>query len=248
MDSVFAIAMYYLAPAALVLLVGGFAYKIARVVTLPMARPRIPKGKKLFFRFVNFVVGFIKAILLPLYINAVKGPISFVGSFLLFHLCTIALLLLFGPHMIAALASTCPPLLAFLNSLKIPLPHVVTQAALTDFTFWGPLDAILNADTLAVLGFTGLCMIIGYKAYYLATKTIKCNVGDYIALALVFLAFITGYGAAHKLMPYEGALAWHIVFTSLLILYIPYSKFSHPIYDYWIGKIVKGIKMSRKEG
>ncbi|RLE50842.1 MAG: hypothetical protein DRJ33_06990 [Candidatus Methanomethylicota archaeon] len=248
MDSVFTIAMYYLAPAALMLLIGGFAYKIARVITLPMARPQIPKGRKLFFRFIDFVVGFIKAILLPLYINAVKGPISFIGSFLLFHLCTIALLLLFGPHMIAALSTTFPWLLNFLSSLKIPLPHVVTQAALTDLTLWGPLDMLLNADMLAVLGFTGLCMIIGYKIYYLATKTVKCNLGDYIALALVFLAFITGYGAAHKLMLYEEALAWHIVFTSLIILYIPFSKFSHPIYDYWVGKIVKGIKMSRKEG
>ena len=100
------------------------------------------------------------------------------------------------------------------------------------FGFWSPWKILANLGGLALL--TGLFLMISDR-FGDTEHTSKGTYFDWTLISVLFIVTLTGFitEVLHyvRLEPHRHiAYFSHLVFISALILYLPYSKFSHIIY------------------
>lgn len=167
------------------------------------------------------------------------------ASIFLFHLPLLALIFLLPAHQVVYFG-----IFSFLR--PIFKPFAITQQSTESFiksrSIWGPLGVILNGDVLTFLVLAGSFMILGVRFAKHVLGEFKSDIGDYFALFLVITLVTFGYLAVHSQGTglYETYLALHILVASFLIAYIPFSKFLHFVWTYWINLLVAFYRKYKK--
>ncbi len=230
-------------PAALIIFVMGFFYQVIQYFIIPgPPRPhapgrKVPLSKKILMPFIKWI-GTFKFIMK---VNPLHG---FMAIFVM-HIPLIAIILLFPPHQ-AVIFHYFP----FLEPILAPLaiPQNITDAFIAQKTIWGPLEIILNADLLAILIIFSSSTVFALRLVKHFTGEFKSTIGDYFALILVLILVIFGYLAvhAHGTSLYEFYLALHILTASFLIAYIPFSKFFHFVWSYWLNLAIMIYHRARR--
>lgn len=229
-------------PISLVLFVFGTVYRIIKIFTVPWSKGSNMPSKKIsiFKRILIPVKKWIGVLLETLRTD----PIHAIGAFL-FHLPLFAILFLFAPHQ-----SVIFGLFPFVAPILKPFAMMqqLTEALITDGTFWGPLDIIVNGDVMAILTTIGVIILLTNRTVKHALKKLVSDAGDYIALFFMLLILVSGYFATHSqgAVWYETMLVIHILSVAILIIYTPFSKFFHYIFFYWFNMLVYLIHKERR--
>ena len=237
------LAINVIFPLSLVIFIFGFFYNVIQYFIIPGAPRAYSPPRK---------ISVIKKLLMPVikWLSTFKfiikkNPLHGFTAIFMFHLPLLAVMLLFPPHQ-AVIFSILPFLRVILEPFAIP--QQPTETFFTNRTIWGPLEVIVNADVLALITIFSIMIIMGLRIVKHATGEFASTVGDYFALIITLLILVFGYLAthAHGTPYYETYLAAHIISASFLIAYVPFSKFFHFVWSYWVNLIVLAYHRMRK--
>jgi nitrate reductase gamma subunit len=205
--------------AALLVFVGGMAYRLVNVIGLGWSKDRVPvKGSKA----GGVVKSFLKGILIWPFIPWVKNtfkrnPLTYIGGGL-FHLGLFAVIILGTPHMLV-----WKSLLGFGWS-TLPLPIV---------------------DWLAAAAIVAMLVLLINRLVHPVLKLIS-GPAEYFAWLLVFLPMVTGYMMTHHLwFQYEVLFSLHMLAVDVLLIWIPLSRISHFIF-YFFARAIHGQEFGKR--
>ena len=204
---------------ALIVFVGGMAYRLMRVLFLGWSRDKVPsKGSKL----KGVLTTYLKGILIWPFIPWVKNTFSkkpvmyFAGG--LFHLGLFAIIFFGTPHMLVWKS------LVGLSWATIPMPIIDWLAAVTIIAMVALLVNRFVDPVLKLL--TGFAEVLNWL--------------------LVFLPMITGYMMSHHLFsPYEMLFSWHMLAVDVMLIWIPFSRISHFMF-YFFSRTIHGAQFGKR--
>jgi hypothetical protein len=204
---------------ALIIFVGGLAYRIVRVVLLGWSRDRVPsRGSKA----VGVVKTYLKGILIWPFIPWVKR--TFRGNALtyiaggIFHLSLFAVIFFGTPHMLVwkSLVGTGWP--------TAPSPLV---------------------DWLAGIGIAALLVLLINRLSHPVLKLISGH-RIWLNWAFVFLPMVTGFMMTHHVIfRYEVLFSLHMFFVDVLLIWIPLSQIPHFVF-YFFSRTFHGAQAGKR--
>jgi len=231
--------------AALAFTFGAF-YRLSRYVLFWRKMPKLRARNR---GVVARVVGLVDTFMHPIVEGFRGNPVDASAGLLALHLLGVIPLLFLMDHHIAAFDNILPKLgplrYGLLKPLSVPLSltdavlHV--QKGLPLHTIWGPLVVVLNGDVLAVMTLVGAGFKVGLWFVERAKGLRSKRLGDLAALLLVIAIALTGFLAAHHVLPetsgYRTVLGLHILLAETLLALMPFTRFWHFVFDYWFGKL-----------
>ena len=204
---------------ALVVFIGGLAYRLVRVLTLGWSRDRVPSmGSKVAGVGTSFAKGIIAWPFVPWVRKTFPGnAVTFVAGGL-FHLGLFVIIILGTAHMLV-----WKSLLGF-GWPTLPLPIVDWLAAVTIAAM---VALIVNRFTNPVIR-------------QLSGPAEAAN------WLVVFLPMVTGYMTTHHLFfRYEMLFSLHVLSVGLLLIWIPFSRISHFAF-YFISRAIHGAQFGKR--
>jgi nitrate reductase gamma subunit len=218
-DEVLRFARGPLFKVALIVFIGGMAYRLMRVLLLGWGRDRVPAmGSKA----AGVVKSYLKGILIWPFIPWVKGtfrrnPLIYVAGGL-FHLGLFVVIFLGTAHMLV-----WKSLLGF-GWPTLPLPIV---------------------DWLAAVTIVAMVILFINRLINPVLKLIT-GPAEWINLLLVFLPMLTGYLMTHHVLsPYEMLFSLHMLAVDVLLIWIPFSRISHFIF-YFFARTIHGVEFGKR--
>ena len=162
------------------------------------------------------------------------------------------------------------PLIELLSRLayRLSIPGAPIAAALKH-SLWGPLGVVLCADVLTILAVGAVVYKLIDHVAKACRGIINIRPGDIAMLLLLLAVLLTGFTALHlpdtvsftkTLTPYLAietvgvnsiqrlGLGLHVLFAEILVMALPFSKFSHILYGYWYGKLHEVYDAYAKRG
>jgi hypothetical protein len=205
--------------AALLVFVGGMAYRLVRVLMLGWSKDHVPtRGSKA----IGVVKSYLKAILVWPFIPWVKrtygrNPIIYLAGGL-FHISLFAVILFGTAHMLV-----WKSLLGF-GWPTLPLPIV---------------------DWLAAAGIVAMLALIIYRATHPLMKMLT-GPAEVLNWLFVFLPMVTGYIMTHHLwFRYEVLFSIHMIAVDVLLIWMPFSRISHFMF-YFFSKAIHGADFGKR--
>ena len=204
---------------ALLVFVGGMAYRLVRVLLLGWKRDKVPgKGSKLGGVVVSYLKAFIIWPFIPWTKNTfTRNPITYLAGGL-FHLGLFVVVILGTAHMLV-----WKSLLGF-GWPTLPLPIVDWLAAAT------------------------LVAMIALGINRLINPVLKLLTGpaEWLNLLVVFLPMVSGYCLTHHLFfRYEVLFSLHMLAVNVLLIWVPFSRISHFMF-YFFSRTIHGAQFGKR--
>jgi hypothetical protein len=258
----YSLAVYVIFPAAIVVFVTGFAYKIARLLLALRKKKWVASRERT--GVINLILGAINVYIYPPLYAMFKNRKNIILGLAAVHLIgLIPLIFLLGQH-IAFYAYYFPPY-KILWPLSIPLsPATGSMPVLEELSaaatsgqqhsLWGPLTIILNGDVLAAIALAAIGIKIGEKTYGLIRHGHRPS--DLLMLIHLALILVTGVLAAHheyflsstSIVSYRIILGAHITLAGLFLALIPFTKYWHFVFGMFFGKFVEWVDRTWMRG
>lgn len=204
---------------ALLVFVGGMAYRLLRILLLGWSRDKVPsRGSKLLGVFKSYLKGLLALPFIP-WVQRTFAPnaLTYVAGGL-FHLSLAAVVFFATPHMLV-----WKSLLGF-GWPTLPFP--VT-------------------DWLAAVGIAALVMLLINRLTHPVLRLITKG-PLWLNWALVFLPFVTGYTMTHHLwLRYEVLFSLHMIAVDALLIWIPFSRISHFLF-YFFSRTFHGAQAGKR--
>jgi hypothetical protein len=204
---------------ALLVFVGGMAYRLVRILLLGWSRDKVPgRGSKV----TGVVKTYLKGLLVLPFIPWVKrtftpNALTYVAGGL-FHLSLLLVVVFATPHMLV-----WKSLLGF-GWPTLPFP--VT-------------------DWFAAIGIIALVALLVDRLTHPVLKLIT-RAPLWWNWALVFLPFVTGYMMTHHLgFRYEVLFSLHMITVDVLLIWIPFSRISHFLF-YFFSRTFHGAQAGKR--
>lgn len=204
---------------ALLIFIGGMAYRLIRILLLGWSRDRVPnRGSKA----VGVVKSYLKGLLVLPFIPWVKRTFSpnaltyIAGG--LFHLSLLAVVI-FGT------------------------PHMLVWKRLLGFG-WPTLPFPLT-DGLAAAGIAALIILMINRLTHPVLRLLTKG-PLWLNWAFTFLPFLTGYMMTHHLVfRYEVLFSLHMITVDVLLIWIPFSRISHFLF-YFFSRTFHGAQAGKR--
>jgi hypothetical protein len=204
---------------ALLVFVGGMAYRLIRILLLGWSRDKVPgRGSKI----TGVVKTYLKGLLVLPFIPWVKrtftpNALTYVAGGL-FHLSLLLVVVFATPHMLV-----WKSLLGF-GWPTLPFP--VT-------------------DWFAAIGIIALVALLVNRLTHPVLKLIT-RAPLWWNWTLVFLPFVTGYMMTHHLgFRYEVLFSLHMITVDILLIWIPFSRISHFLF-YFFSRTFHGAQAGKR--
>jgi nitrate reductase gamma subunit len=204
---------------ALLVFVGGMAYRLVRIVFLGWPRDRVKsRGSKA----TGVVKTYLKGLLVLPFIPWIKrtfgrNPLTYIAGGL-FHL-------------------------ALLGVIIFGTPHMLVWKSLLGFG-WPTLPQPVT-DWLAAVGIVALVILLINRLTQPVLKLIT-RAPVWLNWTLVFLPFVTGYVMTHHLwFRYEVLFSLHMITVDVLLIWIPFSRISHFLF-YFFSRTFQGAQAGKR--
>ena len=122
------------------------------------------------------------------------------------------------------------------------MAHNVLLDAAFGFSSVSLPEAATDAMTVAVL-FCGIFFLL--RRIWVRRVRVISTPSDFILLAVAVGPFLTGFLAYHHLLDYQMMVTLHILSAEILLIMIPFSRFSHMIF-FFISRLLIVGEHSRK--
>lgn len=239
----------------------GILYRLSRYLFLYRRTPQ-PRWRKT--SISHKIYALVETFVFPIWASIKRTKITFITGIFLLHLLGVIPLLFLLSHHIAWWSYYFPP---YSVLWPLAIPTSATSSALTvtspvspttgmswEFvnTIWGPFTLILNGDVLAILAIVGASFKLLEKFPKVFRERLsRVRVGDFTALILLLVILVSGYMATHHLPSpdietYKSVLGIHILFSEILVIILPFTKFFHFVFGYWYGKLHEAYDMWRR--
>jgi nitrate reductase gamma subunit len=153
------------------------------------------------FLSLRYSLRSIAAWLIPFYPKSARVNPVFYGVSYLFHIA-----LLIVPIFLSA--------------------HIVVMNEAFSLT-WIALDNLL-ADIFTIYVILALVYFAFRRSMVPHVKDLT-TIKDYLLIVMVGLPFLTGFLAYHQVMFYENMMIAHVIFGEVVLIMIPFTRFSHMI-------------------
>jgi nitrate reductase gamma subunit len=204
---------------ALLVLIAGLAYRLARILLLGWKPDRVkPRGSRLGGALMSYLKGIIIWPFIPWVKNTFsKNPVIYLAGGL-FHLGLFIVLILGAAHMLA-----WKSLLGF-GWPTLPLPIV---------------------DWFAAVAIVAMIALFINRLVNPVLKLIS-GPAEYLNLLFVFLPMVSGYMMTHHLFfRYEVLFSLHMLAVDVLFIWIPLSRISHFMF-YFFAKAIHGVDFGKR--
>ncbi|MFV0423115.1 TmcC family electron transfer complex membrane anchor subunit [Oleidesulfovibrio sp.] len=104
--------------------------------------------------------------------------------------------------------------------------HVVLWDYAFGIDFWSLPDPVADIMTLTVLG---ICIFFAYRRLFTPAVRFITRPGDWLALALVALPFLTGFMATHMVGDNLIMSTLHVLSGEAVLVAIPFTRLSHAL-------------------
>lgn len=95
-------------------------------------------------------------------------------------------------------------------------------------SWWTVSERLADIMTIIVVG---CCIFFLLRRIFAPEVRFVTTADDYLLLAIAFLPFITGFLAYHQwLLPYKIMVILHMIFGSLMLIAIPFTRLTHIVY------------------
>ena len=108
------------------------------------------------------------------------------------------------------------------------LAHNVLIYESWGITWWTVSEGLADIMTMIVIG---CCIFFFLRRIFAPEVRFVTFADDYLILAIAFLPFISGFLAYHQwLLPHKIMVILHMVFGSLMLIAIPFTRLGHMLY------------------
>jgi nitrate reductase gamma subunit len=104
--------------------------------------------------------------------------------------------------------------------------HIVLINESLDIAWPAIHDATADIMTLAVIA---SLIFFALRRRFASDVRFLTSVQDHVLILLVLMPFVTGFLAYHQIFSYEWMVIAHVLSGELMLVIIPFSRFSHMI-------------------
>ncbi|MCL4562119.1 MAG: hypothetical protein M1281_16100 [Chloroflexi bacterium] len=204
---------------ALLVFIGGLAYRLMRILLLGWHFDRIkPAGSKLGGALISYLRGILIWPFIPWVRNTFsKNPVIYIAGGL-FHLGLFAVIFLDAAH-----------ILAWQSLLGFGWPSLVTPIV----------------DWLAAIAIVAMILLFINRLVNPVLKLIS-GPAEWLNLLFVFIPMLSGYIMAHHLFfAYEVNFSIHMLAVDILLIWIPLSRISHFMF-YFFARAIHGADFGKR--
>lgn len=117
------------------------------------------------------------------------------------------------------------------------LSHNILWYESWGITWWTLPEGVADIMTLIVI-LTSVALFL--RRVFAPEVKFVTSASDYLILAISFFPFLTGFLAYHQwLLPYKTMVIIHIIFGSIMLMAIPFTRLAHMFYFFltraWMG-------------